>query len=117
MYIGPGNIEYGFLLNRTPFAPPGAKVIVHDMPSNKATWKPHGKYGWCLDSATDHYRCHKTYIKEIAADRVVRTVKFLPHNYSILNLSPEHNISQDATDLVKALNSEHPESRFHVITK
>ena len=34
-----------FYYNRTPLAPLGAKFIVHEIPSKRATWEPHGKDG------------------------------------------------------------------------
>ena len=52
-----------FEYNRTPLAPPGARVVVHDMLSKRAILKPNEKNGLYLDSAPDYYRCHKTHIK------------------------------------------------------
>jgi hypothetical protein len=30
-----------FDFNRTPFAPPGTKVLIHENPENRSTWAPH----------------------------------------------------------------------------
>eukprot|EP00555_Chaetoceros_dichaeta_P006124 CAMPEP_0198271254 /NCGR_PEP_ID=MMETSP1447-20131203/48524_1 /TAXON_ID=420782 /ORGANISM="Chaetoceros dichaeta, Strain CCMP1751" /LENGTH=46 /DNA_ID= /DNA_START= /DNA_END= /DNA_ORIENTATION= len=35
-----------FDYNRTPMAPPGTKVLVHDIPKNRRTWSPHSVEGW-----------------------------------------------------------------------
>jgi hypothetical protein len=34
-----------FDYNRTPLAPPGTKVLVHETPANRRTWDPHGVGG------------------------------------------------------------------------
>ena len=48
--INPRLSAYEFLngvfdYNKTPLAPPGTKVLVHDAPSNRKTWAPHGTDG------------------------------------------------------------------------
>ena len=48
-----------FYYKRTPLAPPVARVVVHDMLSKQATWEPHEKKMWYLDSAPDQYMYHK----------------------------------------------------------
>ena len=39
-----------FDFNRTPLAPPGTQVIVHETHDNRRTWAPHGVDGWYLGS-------------------------------------------------------------------
>ena len=46
-----------FDFNKTPLAPPGTKVVVHAKPTDRATWPFHGKDGWTIGPALDHYRC------------------------------------------------------------
>ena len=45
-----------FDFNRTPLAPPGTQVIVHETPDNRHTWSPHGVDGWYFGPDPDHYR-------------------------------------------------------------
>ena len=47
-----------FDYNKTPLAPPGTKVIVHEKTANRKTWDPHGVDGWYVGPAMEHYRCH-----------------------------------------------------------
>jgi hypothetical protein len=51
-----------FDYNATPMAPPGCKVLVHEKPSQRASWAPHGVTGWYLGPAIEHYRCYRCYV-------------------------------------------------------
>ena len=55
-------IEGEFDYNRTPLAPPGIKVIVHEKPKDRASWAPHGVEGWYIGPAMESYRCYRTFI-------------------------------------------------------
>ena len=35
-----------FDFNRTPLAPPGTRVVMHNIPNDHVLWDPHGEYGW-----------------------------------------------------------------------
>jgi hypothetical protein len=48
-----------FDFNKTPLAPPGCKVIIHEKPSQRTSWGPHGVVGWYLGPAEEHYRCYR----------------------------------------------------------
>jgi hypothetical protein len=48
-------LEGTFNYNRTPMAPPGRKVIIHEKPQQRKTWDPHGTEGWYLGPAMEHY--------------------------------------------------------------
>jgi hypothetical protein len=45
--------QYAF--NRAPMAPPGTRMIAHETPNMRRTWAPHGKDGWYLGPALEHY--------------------------------------------------------------
>jgi hypothetical protein len=52
-------ILYGkYDFNKNPRMPPGAKVVVHEKPHQQGSWEPHGKLGWYLGLALEHYWCH-----------------------------------------------------------
>ena len=40
-----------------PIAPAGAKVLIHDKPSARESWAPHGVLGFYLGPSKHHYRC------------------------------------------------------------
>ena len=55
-------LEGAFDFNRTPLAPPGTRVIVHEKPNQRRTWAPHGIDGWYIGPAMDHYQCYRVWI-------------------------------------------------------
>jgi hypothetical protein len=69
-----GNFDY----NRTPIAPPGVRVIVHEKPDKRSTWAPHGVDGWYVGPALESYRCYTIWIEETRAIRVCDTLSWLP---------------------------------------
>jgi hypothetical protein len=52
-------INGAFDFNRTPFAPPGTKVLIHEKPSTRGTWAPYAVEGWYLGPAQRHYQCYR----------------------------------------------------------
>jgi hypothetical protein len=55
------HINGPFDFNRTPLAPPGTKVLIHEKPSTRGTWAPHDVEGWYLGPAQRHYRCYRVW--------------------------------------------------------
>ena len=56
-------LEGTFNYNTTPLAPMGIKAYAYEMPDNRKTWNEHGKEGWYVGPATEHYKCYKILIK------------------------------------------------------
>ena len=46
-----GNFDF----SKTPLAPPGCKVIVHESPEARESFAPHGKIGYYIAPAMNHY--------------------------------------------------------------
>ena len=67
-----------FDFNRTPLAPPGTKIIIHDKPAIRGSWATRGYEGWYIGPALNHYRCHTIYANNTAHEQVADTVDF-PH--------------------------------------
>ena len=44
-----------FDYNKTPLAPPGTKVVAHDLPNQRPSWAPNGQEGWTVGPAKEHY--------------------------------------------------------------
>ena len=44
-------LEGAFDFNKTPLAPVGTKVIIHEKPNYRPPWSPHGVDGWYLGPA------------------------------------------------------------------
>jgi hypothetical protein len=60
--------------NKTAFAAPGCKIIVHEKPGKRRAWAPHGHHGYSLGPAMHHYRCQNVYISTRASERIVDTL-------------------------------------------
>ena len=65
--INPRLSAYAYLFglfdfNRTPLAPAGTKVLVHEKSRQRASWANHGIQGWYVGPSLEHYRCVKCYI-------------------------------------------------------
>jgi hypothetical protein len=55
------HINGAFDFNRTPLAPPGTKVLIHEKPAIHGTWAPRAVEGWYLGPAQRHYRCYRVW--------------------------------------------------------
>ena len=44
-----------FYYNKTPLAPLGTRVLVHEKTTNCRTWAPFGTNGWCIGPYLEHY--------------------------------------------------------------
>jgi hypothetical protein len=67
-----------FNFNRTPLAPLGTKVILHETPQQRRTWAPHGVEGWYVGYAPEHYRCYTIHVTRTNKTRIGSTVEFFP---------------------------------------
>ena len=101
-----------FDYNRTPLAPPGTKVLVHETPAQRQTWSPHAVDGWYLGAAPEHYCCHRTYIPATRKERIARTGEFFPHEFDMPRTSSADAAVVAAQDLVHALQHPTPASPF-----
>ena len=69
-------LEGAFDFNRTPLFPPGTRVIVHEKPTQRRTWAPHGVDGWYIGPAMDHYQCYRVWIPSTHAEHIADTIQF-----------------------------------------
>jgi hypothetical protein len=49
------HIDGQYYFNRALLVPPGMRIIAHETPSRRRTWAPHGKDGWYIGPALEHY--------------------------------------------------------------
>jgi len=99
-----------FDFNRTPLAPPGTRVLVHEKPSLRGTLSPHAVDGWYLGPATLHYRCYQVWILETTSERIADTVVWFPTKVSMPNSSSTDAAIAAARDLTNALLQPSPAS-------
>jgi hypothetical protein len=70
-----GNFDF----NRTPLAPPGIRVLVHEKPAQRDSWSPHGVDGWyTAGPALDSYRCYTVWVWATRATRICDTLSWFP---------------------------------------
>ena len=92
-----------FDLNKTPLAPPGTKVIIHEKPTQRTSWGPHGVVGWYVGPATEHYRCVRVYVPSTFRERISDTVEFLPHKTPFPTTSDADTLVQATDDILSIL--------------
>lgn len=103
-----------FDFNATPLAPPGTRVVVHEKPSVRASWAPHGQEGWYVGPAMEHYRCYIVHVSSTNAERIGDTVEFFPQHSTMPKLSSADAAMQAAQDLIRALEQPHPATPFDI---
>jgi hypothetical protein len=96
-----GNFDF----NRTPIAPPGVRVIVHEKPDKRTSWSPHGVDGWYVGPALDSYRCYTVWIWDTIDRSAIDTLSWFPTKVTMpisssndLILAGIHNILEALRD-------------------
>jgi hypothetical protein len=92
-------IHGAFDFNRTPLAPPGTRVMIHETSSVRGTWAPHAVDGWYLGPALHHYRCYTVYVKETQHERIADTLVWFPRHVTF----PVQSSADAATTAAHAL--------------
>ena len=92
-----------FDFNRTPLAPPGTKILIHEKPSNRGSWSPRGTEAWYIGPALKHYRCVTCFIPDTQSTRIADTVEYFHPTVPIPQLRTEDLIRNAVEDLVTAL--------------
>ena len=103
-------VHGAFDYNRTPLAPPGTRLLVHEKPAVRGTWAPHAVDGWYLGPAMKHYRCYRVWIWETAAERIAETVVWMPSKVKMPTASSTDAATAAARDLIHALRNPSPSS-------
>jgi hypothetical protein len=76
-----------FNFEKTPLAPPGCKIIIHERPQERGTWADHGVTGFYIGPAMHHFRNYQCYIPSTRGERVSNTVEFFPAHVEMPNTS------------------------------
>ena len=101
-----GNFDF----NKTPLAPPGTRVVVHEKPQQRASWAFHGVDGWYIGPSPEHYRCVKCYITKTKSERDADTVSFHPHTIEFPEISTLDYLQQASDDILHILGN--PQTAF-----
>jgi hypothetical protein len=94
--------------NKTPMAPAGCKIIIHDRSEERKSWDPHGTHGFYIGPAMQHYSNYKCYIPSTRATRISNTIMFFPHCCENPIPSPADQLHMALQDLTAALSQPIP---------
>ena len=92
-----------FDYNKTPLAPLGCAVEMHESTNRRRTWDPRSLSGWYIGTSTEHYRCHKIFCKRTRSERISDTVVFRHKYITQPEITPEDQIVKAVNDLTAAL--------------
>ena len=107
-------LEGIFDFNKTPLAPPGTHVIIHEKPAQCQTWAPHGIDRWYVGPALDHYQCHRVWIPSTRSECMTDTLQFFPTVLRTPTLSHQDATIRAAQELSHALKQQHNNPVSHL---
>ena len=87
----------------TPLAPAGTKVVIHKKPQNRASWDYHGRTGWYIGPAPDHYRCFRCFIPSTGREIITDTLRFIPQKITFPHMSIESTIKTSMDKIITLL--------------
>jgi hypothetical protein len=101
-----------FNFEKTPLAPPGCQVIIHNRPQERGTWADHGVVGFYIGPAMHHFRNYVCYIPTTRGERISNTIEFFPAHVEMPETSSEDRLAQVTQDLIEVLKKPHPKTPF-----
>jgi hypothetical protein len=99
-----GNFDF----NKTPLAPPGCKVVVHERAMERGAWASHGIVGYYIGPAMKNYCNYVSYIPETQGIRTTNTLEFFPDKVDMPTPSSTDRLARATEDLVEILQQPHP---------
>ena len=90
--------------------PTRENVVVHKILVYRASWGPHGKPGWSIGPAMDHYRQHRIYSTKKRTESIADTVGFLPKEFNMPKMSSTDADIHAAQDFICGLQNPAPAS-------
>lgn len=84
-----------------PIAPMGTRVLIFEGRDDRRSWEPHGKEGWYVGPAQEHYRCYRVLVEDTHGVRVSDTLSWHPSRL----VFPRETIWEALTDAVLRLGS------------
>ena len=106
-----GNFDF----NKTPLAPPGTKLVIHNRPNSRPSWGFHAEDGFYIGPALQHYRCVKCYIPKTRSIRISDSVQFFPTIVPIPFTTIDDYLRTAASDIITILNNP-PKTAFPTLT-
>ena len=94
-----------FDFNKTPLAPPGTRITIHEKNDKRPTWSPHATDAWYIGPSLEHYRCVNCYVPENHSTRHADTVDFFPNTVPFPKTSIEDHLRNSVSDILSILNA------------
>ena len=98
--------------NSHPLAPLGTKAFVHERPEQRASFADHGKIGYVIRPAKDHYRHLQFYIPETRGIRVSDTYVFLPTKYEMPATAEADRLTLALEEVTEAISNRNEQLPF-----
>ena len=83
-----------FDFNKTPLAPLGTCLVIHEKTDNRANWSPHGTEGWYIDPALEHDCCVNCYVPRTHKERIADTIAYFPPTVAFPTTTTEDCLRQ-----------------------
>jgi hypothetical protein len=96
-------LNKAFDFKKTPLAPPGTRVIIHEQTGVRRTWSVHGTDGWYLGPALERHRCYSVYCSKTGNERIIDTVELFSADIRMPRMSSADNATIAAKELTDAL--------------
>ena len=93
-----------FDFNKTPIAPAGTRIVIHEKSNKRATWSPHSTDAWYIGPSLHHYRCVDCYLPATHSTRVADTVEFFSDTIPFPSTSMEDHLRNSVSDILSILN-------------
>jgi hypothetical protein len=84
-----GHFDY----NKTPLAPQGTKVVIHERPQQGRMFGDHGREGFYIGPAMQHYRHYSVFVTTTRGERVSNKVKFSPTKVTMPTTSSNNRLA------------------------
>ena len=96
--------------NKSPMAPHGTRVILHNKPGNGTIWGHHGTPGWYIGPSLDRYRCMQGYMPVTGIVRITYTLQYILKVFDIPTTTTENYLQQAIGDIIEIMK--HPRRHF-----
>ena len=87
-------------INKSPMAPPGTRVIVHDKTDNHTSWGHHGTPGWNIGPSLHNYRCIQCCILTTGIVRITDTLQYILKAFYFPKTTIENYLQQAIGDII-----------------
>ena len=92
-----------FNYQQTPLGWLGTLVIIHK--TDQPSWAAHGKEGFLVDRAKDHYHSYKVSMKNTSGTQTSDAIEFLPTKYNIPKTSSQDRIIASLEEIAETITN------------